>query len=83
MALPCCLPNKLVFAFHLRCSLVQRMAFVVSAGSLSKLRYLGVQAAHMHNLTELVQHSLVLKRSKGQSRYDCPLISRQCPKQKI
>lgn len=30
-----------------------------------------MQTPHMHNVTELVQQSLVLTRSKGQSRYDC------------
>ncbi|KAL3145782.1 hypothetical protein ABBQ38_015160 [Trebouxia sp. C0009 RCD-2024] len=39
-----------------------------SSSGLGKLRHLGVQTPHMHNLTELVQQSLVLKRSKGQSR---------------
>ncbi|KAL3156046.1 hypothetical protein ABBQ32_013034 [Trebouxia sp. C0010 RCD-2024] len=39
-----------------------------SSSGLGKLRHLGVQTPHMHNVTELVQQSLVLTRSKGQSR---------------
>ncbi|KAL0037087.1 hypothetical protein WJX77_012205 [Trebouxia sp. C0004] len=41
---------------------------VTSTSDLKKMRHLAIQTPHMHNLTECVQHSLVLKRSKGQSR---------------
>lgn len=33
------------------------------------MRYMSTHTLHMHNLTELVQHSLVPRRTKGQSRY--------------
>ena len=49
-----------------------------SAGNLGKLRHLAVETPHMHNLTDLVQQSLVLKRSKGQSRYAYTIVLPVC-----
>lgn len=48
---------------------------VTSTSDLKKMRHLAIQTPHMHNLTDCVRQSLVLKRSKGQKgvwHISCP-----------